>query len=755
MKAIKVFGIIVAFVVSVSHASETMGEQMFVTGLWMRGSEPGCVQIFRRDIDCTCVTNLSLCLSADMRYVFKVDGDIVGRGPDRDMLAAWSYRKYNLPLSVGRHRLEAVVYHGGPEKYKPLAQVSYAPGFFCGGLDGWQVAAVAESEFTYGGRRGGAFGAGLPNIVRGNSPEFMDVPDGCFKPPVEVRHVTPPNDHAHRLPGWRLVETRLPPQMAKPFPLKDAPFPKTIPANAEISFDMSFGDYLTAYPILVVKGGSGGEIRCAWAETPEKADRGIVFEDTYRPTGGKGRFTTSWIRSGMMVRFTVKTDAEPLTIESLDIVESRYPMNVGGAFSCDDESLDAVWRLCRRGLEVCAHEGVWDCPFFEQLTYLGDTRVQFLAQNVLTSDDRLQKHVMERFALARDADGMMPMNVPCDGPQSLSATYTLIYPLELADYMKWHGDREWLKRQVPTLLSVMSGFRLRENADGLLQNLPGWCFVDWADWPGTAARMGCGLEAGRLSAIENLFYVLALEAAEDVCRATGEQDMADVWRVRRRRLADSVRSHFWDVGRSLIADDPEKSRFSEHVQALALQADILTDSERRTCLNALVNDADLTRVSIYFSHYLFEAFGRSGRTDLILKRLTLWRNFARAGLYTPPETTLPTRSYCHGWSGHPVYHFARHFAGIRPDGDFFSRVCISPQPADLRKIACTVPHELGQISVDLAFEDGRAKGMVSLPPRLEGVFLWQGVRHPLRSGNNAIDVLPVDFDVNKLQAERN
>ena len=711
-----------------------------VTAAWIWSEGNGYARIFRNDFELKEPVTDAVEVSADYRYVLKLDGKIIGRGPDRDVVSDWTFRSYDLQLGKGHHSLEAVVYHGGD---KPLAQESYAAGFLVRGRGAfapilttgtgdWRAADV--SGFRYGGSTGGAFGAGLPNIVEGSSPEFRELPDAAFGPVTLVRKEEGANVLHHRFPGWRLSETRLPPQTATPFKAGANEFPFTLSARSEREVIVSFGDYYTAYPFLRTKGGKGAEIKVAWAESRKKLDRGECFEDTYLLDGGEGVFSTSWLRAGTIVRLKVKTAEDPLEVTGLDFTESRYPLDGPGRFSCDDPTIDPVLRLCRRGLEVCAHEGVYDCPFYEQLTYLGDTRVQFLAQNAITADDRLQKRCLELFSRSRGVDGMMPMNAPCDGPQSSSATYTMIYPIELGDYLAWHADREWLARQVPGLAATMEGLAAFENAEGLLENLPGWCFIDWTNWVPGGAHPGAGPEAGRLSAIENLFYVLALDSAARVMRACGRPEHAAAYAMRREKCARAILGTFWDETCGAVADGADGRNFSEHAQVLAILADVLSAEQKARALKFMLEEPTLRRVTVYFSHYLFEALGRMGRTDLILKRLDLWRDYVRAGYVTPPEMPEPTRSDCHGWGGHPVYNLPRYLAGVEPVGDFFQSVRIAPNPVGLKRIDCAVPCPKGTIEVKLEFDGDDISGTVALPQGLDGVFEWKGLRQALSGG---------------------
>ena len=66
-------------------------------------------------------------VSADERYTLYLDGQRLGRGPERGDAHAWFYDTYDLALDAGEHLLLAQVWRLG--QLAPLAQVSTAPGF--------------------------------------------------------------------------------------------------------------------------------------------------------------------------------------------------------------------------------------------------------------------------------------------------------------------------------------------------------------------------------------------------------------------------------------------------------------------------------------------------------------------------------------------------------------------------------------------------------------------------------------------------
>ena len=461
------------------------------------------------------------------------------------------------------------------------------------------------------------------------------------------------------------------------------------------------------------------------------------MRDTFRPDGrARAAFTSPWWRCGRWCEFEVKTAGAPLTLTKLAFDEVRYPLAARATFACDDASIADVWRLCRRGLENCMHETYMDCPYFEQQMYPGDTRVVMLIADALSGDARLTRFGIGHFDYARRDNGLVPMNSPCYLVQD-SSTYSMCWVAMLGDYALWSGGKDFLKARLPGMRHTLHLLLNYTNAEGLLENLPGWSFQDWVegwDFFGNApdGRLG-------LSAVNNLLCVYALDSAIRVEEYAGDKMMADYWCARKKALSDAVVAKFWDDRRGMVSDTAAHDRFSEHAQCLALLSDILPTDRARRAVDGLLNDADLARTTVYFSHYLFDVYVKYGHADRFLKRLDLWRDYVRTGLRTPLEAPgVRARSDCHAWGSHPIYHLLTGVAGIKPAANGFTAVRIAPQPGGLKWLKATMPTPKGDIVLDLRFKDNAVSGTVTLPDALPGTFVWQGSGHPLHSGANTI-----------------
>ena len=741
---------------------------------------------------------LTFDVSADERYYLTCDGIFVSRGPNRSTVENWQYNTYEIDLKPGRHVLEATVWKVGDKA--PLAQLSWRGGFILkadGAYDSRLTTGVAKWRV---GRLAGIEPMGTDNGVWGTGSQWKVTGSGiiasepsAWSDAEVVRGPAGrkgPRIFGARTDGWMLFPSQLPDQtedVVRPGKIVatslvapwrgrhvyteaeakeslDISKPVTIPAKTRMQLCWDLGRYICAYPVLKMRGAKGARVSWTWAEATQRgtddlkggepgARDAIVgrylngYGDVFVCDGEReGEFTTPWFRCGKWCRLDIETGDEPLEISDIHLIESRYPLEMESVFASeDDDSLADIRRISARAMQMCCHEMLFDCPYYEQQMYPGDTRVQLNVISAMTRDDRMVKRAIELYDLGTRDDGQCPFNWPTRGTQE-GATYTLCYLLMYGDYAMNHADRDWLRARLPGLRKSMAGMELYENGDGLLENLPGWNFMDWvvgwnSDGTAPGGRFGEGLNAEA-----NLLWSLAMRSAALTERALGNDLQAQYWETKRARLDAKIVETFWCETRGILADTPERKDFSEHAQCLALLGDVLPAERARVCFDHLVTDADLRRTTVYFNFYLFECYFKFGRGDLFLKRLDLWRDYVRKGLTTTQEQpdwtdangkAQESRSDCHAWGGHPIWFMETGLAGIRSDAPFFARVRVAPCPAGLKRIRATYPHPSGKpVSADFSFGADGIRGSVETP--VPGVFAWNGREIPLAVGLNEI-----------------
>ena len=539
-----------------------------------------------------------------------------------------------------------------------------------------------------------------------------------------------------------------------------------IPAHAKRRVLVDFEDYLCAYPELKTSGGAGSAVRIHWQESlfespknsTDKGNRdeteGKYFRqiwadndgigDTFLPDGGESRFfTTLWWQCGRYVEIVVETREEPLTIESLAWRETRYPTVDESSFSCDDNRVLDVAPIMLRALQMCSHETYMDCPWYEQLQYIGDTRLQALTSYTLMRDDRLARKAIFLFDESRMPEGLTYSRYPSRALQFIHG-FSLWWVAMVHDYALWRDDLAFVKARMHGVRSVLDGYERFVNQDGLVQ-LPQDTsvlnFMDWVPgWEGGTPPSENGIDAP--AAMQR---VLVLRQAAELEELFGEKEMAIRWRRRARAGEDAIVKAFWNDERGLFADNSAHSNYSEHAQCLA----VLTyarngfaghEDKIARASEALVEAPDLSRTTIYFAHYLFETYKLLGRMDLYFARLELWFGLKQNGLKTTIEMPEPTRSDCHAWGAHPLYHNFSSLLGIRPTSFGFSGVEIAPQLAHLKEASGTMPHPHGEISVDVKRIGETLHATISLPEGVSGVFRQGEQTVELHSGTQEVSV---------------
>ena len=158
-----------------------------------------------------------------------------------------------------------------------------------------------------------------------------------------------------------------------------------------------------------------------------------------------------------------------------------------------------------------------DTPYWEQLQYIGDTRIQALVSMYAAGDDRLVRNAIELFDESRIPDGITQSRYPGALPQFIPP-FSLFWIGMLHDHWWYAGDATFLKPYLKGARAVLDWFEARRATSGLLGRLEWWNYADWVDsFPNGEPPM---LETGE-SAILTLQFVLALREAADLEAAFG------------------------------------------------------------------------------------------------------------------------------------------------------------------------------------------------------------------------------------------
>ena len=435
----------------------------------------------------------------------------------------------------------------------------------------------------------------------------------------------------------------------------------------------------------------------------------------------------------------VTTHDQPLTIVALHFNETRYPLTTVPLPEVDDPRLTRALPLLERGLQVCMHATYMDTPYYEQLMYAGDTRLEALCTHVRSADDRLPMRAIELFGGSVLPGGLIQARYPSRIPQIIPSFALVVgrhaaRPGVVAGATRFRGVAHARRSR-----SVLEAHRSHLGPDRLCRALPGWNFLDWAD--GWERGVPPGGRDG-VNAAFNWQLVDTLRRKAELEDWLNESRLAERDRATAQCLANALHDQLWNADRGLYTDTPDRTSFSQHPQCLAALSGGLEPDAAAKLIATTIGDDRLTPTTLYFSHYLLDAMAQTGHGMALSRQLDRWRALPESGFKTPPETPEPTRSDCHAWSSHPLFHVVASVLGVRPAAFGFARVDVRPNlsegPDGIAHVAATVPHPRGQMRADLRLDGGRLQGLIDLPDGVRGRLIHGDQTRELSVGENRI-----------------
>ena len=718
---------------------------------------------FRRSFDVAArPASYPIQVTADNRYILYLNGERVGFGPARGDLDHWRYETYDLApkLRAGRNVLAAVVWNAGIDG--PVAQASYRTAFLLAGpaevQTGPQWKCIRDEAYSpadAGSKVNGYYAAGPADRVDGarypwgwERPEFDD---SAWKAAANIGPGAP-RGQQNSPNRWMLVPRSIPimelsPERAAKVRGQDV---KRVAAGSTATLLLDQEYLTTGFPEFTFSGGKGATITVGYAESLYLADgnnkgnrnevegkRFIGYEDTFLSDGGAGRtYRPLWWRTWRYMQVKVTTAGEPLTIDSIRAEYTGYPFIRKAKFEGGPEELQRILDVGWRTARLDAHETYMDCPYYEQLQYVGDTRIQGLVSLYMSGDGRLLRNAIEQIDSSRTPEGATMSRAPSRLPQYIPP-FSMWWIGMLHDYWMYQNDPAFVKSMLPGVRGVLAFFAAYQQPNGLMKGLPWWNYADWApQFNFGVPPMG----ANGSSAIHDLQLLLAYDWAAELEASLGSQALAGEYRASAAKLRATIQSAYWDSGRRMYADTTDKKSFSQHAQSLAVLARVVEGGAARDLIVRAANDKTITQVTIYFSHYLHAALNAAGEGDRYLDMLGEWRAQLARGMTTWAESPEPSRSDSHAWGSSPNFELFRTILGIDSAAPGFQKVSIRPYLGKLERVSGSIPHPNGEVAVSLELRNGKLSATVTLPAGVTGEFEWKGQKRALRSGANQLSM---------------
>lgn len=354
---------------------------------------------------------------------------------------------------------------------------------------------------------------------------------------------------------------------------------------------------------------------------------------------------------GMSRRFRLKINAVSCTAQTSADERALKPYR-------GPEQYAHLDRIACRTLRECMQEVFEDGPKRDRRLWMGDLRMQALANYETYGNLELVKKCLYLFAAAAQPDGTIPgclyTEPRVEADNAMMFDYSLLFLPTLLDYYRASSDRQTLEELGPLGLKqiqlLQTSFREDLAREG--EALGCWCFLDWSE--------GLDKQAGAQGV-----YLFCLKAAVEVARLLGREDWACALEEDRRHKRAAA-ERLWDPGLQLYVSGPERqvSWASQIWMVLggAAHADgALLDRVARY-------PKACGMLTPYMRHIYLDALLAVGRREQALEELAAyWGAMADAGADTFWEAYDPENpdacpygdpiitSYCHAWSCAPAY----------------------------------------------------------------------------------------------------
>lgn len=590
--------------------------------------------------------------------------------------------------------------------------------------------------------------------------------------------------------------------------------PLTVPAGSRVSAVLDAGEEMTGFLHLAMTGGRGAKITLLESEayvldeksptsgTAIKKDRRDFvsghlegYQDVYRaagygrtsgkaddagpfektgPAGCGGRpeaagdgvsaevFEPFWFRTFRFIEVTIETEEEDLTIPEISYEETGYPLEVRTKVETSDASFDSIWDISERTLRRCMHETYEDCPFYEQLQYVMDTRSQILYTYSVSADDRLARKAIDDFARAQRSDGLLNCSYPNMNPNVIPG-FSIYYILMVHDHMMYFGDRKLVRRYLPVIDGILNFFDRSLTGDGLVgkvggENLkaPFWSFIDWTpEWNPTTGMPPAGLY-GPVT-MESLLYLYGLQKAADLCSCVGRNDTASEYLARAQELKAAIRRCCMNA-EGLITDGPgdaadcvceagaggspqgnpatggfqgisgtggspcgsgkegaaclqqeAQCAVSQHCQVFGLLTGVLDREEGRRNLLRTLEEPGHAQCTVAMCFYLFRALEQTDLYAYTDRFWDIWRKMVSWNCTTTVESEDYARSECHAWGALALYELPSAILGVRPAAPGYEKLEVRPHTEFLDFAEGTVHTPKGDVSVSWRKQNGEVK----------------------------------------------
>ncbi|MDY0289593.1 MAG: alpha-L-rhamnosidase C-terminal domain-containing protein [Sphaerochaeta sp.] len=676
------------------------------------------------------VVSTPFIVSADGRYQLFLDGFLVGRGPERSHPLAHyadSSPLAGMLVKPGIHVLAALVHsYGKSTSWYKLPHEEHISVFGCGGffLQGgigpcrmdtgkeWKylISEAWEQKTPFGGT---GFCEYYNASLEPEGWKIKDFDDSAWSEAFELKVPLEKHTTVRPFPAMRLASTIR--------NINSSVYPsETI--NRKHGLTAIFESLVVGYIRFKVSAIEKCEIAIQYGERLDSDKHvfippvvpGIASPPMHRFTVKQGvhdyaLFEPAGLRA---IELTWTAESSP-TIEEVSLELYGTTTKTGGAFECSDKALNKMYAAGARTVSRCLMDSYVDCPTREQRCWTGDVYVSSLVGYRCLGEYEAAKKYLLDTAMTQRSDGMVLMASSCDlsdHDYSYIPDFALLWILAVEQYFLHTGDRVTVNALMPYIYNLLRWFEPFCNTFGLLEDVPGWVFFEWAD---ALERQGC-------TTVLNALYAAALKGAS---KLFPEMILPD-W----KQKVTAMEQLLWSDERNAYLDGVGSNVVSQHANSLMVCFDfapkekwnpiletisdastvVMTKTWSWDTVSRAFNPLDnVVMAQPFYAHFLHAAYAHAKRGDLLQTSLLRWQDMLKTyDTFWESWELTSISSTCHGFSATPAFDCSAYILGVSILESGFRTVSI--QPLILPRVSYArgaIPTPLGNLEVSVTIQE--------------------------------------------------
>lgn len=334
-------------------------------------------------------------------------------------------------------------------------------------------------------------------------------------------------------------------------------------------------------------------------------------------------------------------------------------------FSPEEADIEEIYAAAIETFRQNTLDIFMDCPSRERAGWLCDSFFTSRVENLLTGKNTVEKNFLSNFIMADDfsplPQGMIPMCYPAEHPNgTYIPNWAMWFIVELQDYYKRTGDMAFILQAKDRAYGILNALKKFENADGLLEHLESWVFVEWSKSNDLVQDINYP---------SNMMYYLVKKALSALYGDTELEKQAEQLR---NTIRQKSRYGLFFCDNAVYRDGVPvlSGECTESAQYYAFFSGVATKEEDAELWNVLVSDFGPDRKKtglwkeIYFSNafignYLrLELLDRAGEYEKLKENIRGYFGYMAKRTGTLWENDTESASCNHGFASHVLVWLA-------------------------------------------------------------------------------------------------